>query len=370
MRARRSRGAVFGSVIMKKKKTSTSGEVTRTHQNEKPWIGPRCQRAVIACPPSATRPMPTANAAQNESATRKSDNRRRIAKPALTMITSARAIHHDIGPHQKSSGSTRERPSARNTTTSPMLDGLKMCRPFHAITYFESSAPPAVATKIHQPCVVHQSPCRVPGTRRTNATPLPVSSALAGHIRTCCFQAVIDDLDRRDRAERDQDLRDRQLEVERDLPEHLQRGDGRREVEPRVAELRQHDRVGRAADRDGSHAARKCTAVVGELPLTHEADPCPSHRRPCGRPCPGARLRLRRRRPRGDRGRRDHGRRGARHPSERASEGVYRRPQRRTLDTGARARKARPPRASTRSSPSSSAAWPCSTATARSARWG
>ena len=39
--------AVFGSVIMKKRKTSTSGEVTSTHQKEKPLIGPRCQRAVI-----------------------------------------------------------------------------------------------------------------------------------------------------------------------------------------------------------------------------------------------------------------------------------------------------------------------------------
>ena len=44
---------------------------------------------------------------------------------------------------------------------------------------------PAVATKIHQPRVLHQSPCRVPGTRRMNATPLPVRSALAGHMITC-----------------------------------------------------------------------------------------------------------------------------------------------------------------------------------------
>ena len=32
---------------------------------------------------------------------------------------------------------------------------------------------------------------RVPGTRRMNATPLPVSIALAGHIRTCCLRNVI-----------------------------------------------------------------------------------------------------------------------------------------------------------------------------------
>ncbi len=41
------RGAVFGSVIMKKRNTSTSGDVISTHQRWKPLIGPRCQRAVI-----------------------------------------------------------------------------------------------------------------------------------------------------------------------------------------------------------------------------------------------------------------------------------------------------------------------------------
>src|SRR5581483_8999166 len=107
------------------KKTSTSGEETSTHQKEKPWIGPRCQRAVITWPASASPPIPTAHAAQK---------------------TSASAIHHDIGPHQKSSGSTRVRPSSRNTATSPMFDGLKMCSPRHLIAYLESSEAPAVAT--------------------------------------------------------------------------------------------------------------------------------------------------------------------------------------------------------------------------------
>ena len=72
-----------------------------------------------------------------------------------------------------------------------MFDGLKMWPPRHVITYFESSDTAAVPTKIHQPCMLHQSPCCVPGTRRMNATPFPVSSALAGHISTCCLRAVI-----------------------------------------------------------------------------------------------------------------------------------------------------------------------------------
>ena len=84
-----------------------------------------------------------------------------------------------------------------------MFDGLKMCSPRHVITYFESSETAAVPAKIHQPCMLHQSPCCVPGTRRTNATPLPVSSALAGHMSTCCWRNAIADLEHRARDERD-----------------------------------------------------------------------------------------------------------------------------------------------------------------------
>ena len=86
---------------------------------------------------------------------------------------------------------------------------------------------------------------RVPGTRRTNATPLPVSSALAGQSRTCCRRNAIATSSTAHVSERDEDLRDREPEVEADLPDHLQRGDRRREVQPRVAELRQQDRIGR-----------------------------------------------------------------------------------------------------------------------------
>ena len=107
------------------------------------------------------------------------------------MIASASAIHQDIGPHQKSSGSARVRPRIRKQRTRPMFDGLKTWLPRHLITYFESSETAAVPAKIHQPRMLHQSPCWVPGTRRMNATPLPVRSALAGHISTCCWRNVI-----------------------------------------------------------------------------------------------------------------------------------------------------------------------------------
>ena len=183
-RADGERGAVFGSVIMKKRNTSTSGEVTSTHHRWKPEIGPRCHRAVIVCPASASNPIAAANEAQNPTATRSSFSRPRMAKPPATMIASANASQTEVGPHQKSSGAARLRPSARKQTTRPMFDGLKMCSPRHRMTCFESSEIAAVPTKIHQPRRLHQSPCPVPGTRRTNATPLPVSIALAGQRTT------------------------------------------------------------------------------------------------------------------------------------------------------------------------------------------
>ena len=81
-----------------------------------------------------------------------------MAKPPIEITTSAPTSQPDIGPHQKSSGSARVRPRARKQTTSPMFDGLKTCSPRHVITCFESSETAAVATKIHQPRTLHQSP--------------------------------------------------------------------------------------------------------------------------------------------------------------------------------------------------------------------
>jgi hypothetical protein len=64
------------------------------------------------------------------------------------------------------------------------------------------------------------------------------------------------DLEHAAHEERDQDLGDRDPELERDLPEHLQRDDHRCEVQPRVAQGGKHDRVGRAADRQRTPTGR------------------------------------------------------------------------------------------------------------------
>ncbi len=55
----------------------------------------------------------------------------------------------------------------------------------------ERSATADVAAKIHHPFMLHQSPCSVPGTRRTKATPFPVRSALAGHMSTLWLRNVM-----------------------------------------------------------------------------------------------------------------------------------------------------------------------------------
>jgi hypothetical protein len=58
------------------------------------------------------------------------------------------------------------------------------------VTYLDNTATAAVAAKIGQPLVLHQSPCSVPGTRMISATPLPVSRAEAGQAITPRSQAV------------------------------------------------------------------------------------------------------------------------------------------------------------------------------------
>ena len=138
------RGVVRGSVIMKKRKTRISGDVSRTDQRYAPAIGPRCQRAAIVCPVAASTATPRAKVHQNATARPSSFRRPRIRLAPPTMIANANPSHGDIGPHQKSSGSARPGPSRRKQRTRPKFDGLKMCRPPTWITCFESRDTAAV----------------------------------------------------------------------------------------------------------------------------------------------------------------------------------------------------------------------------------
>ncbi len=147
------------------------------------------------------------------------------------------------------------------------MDGLKTCRPRKRIRYFDSSEIAAVPAKIHHPCMLHQSPCSVPGTRRMNATPFPVSRALAGHMITCCCRKVIATSSTAQVRRRDQDLGDREAEVERHLSQDLQRDDHAREVQAGVAQGGQQHRVIRAAEPEGPRCRHRSSMAGRRLDM-------------------------------------------------------------------------------------------------------
>ena len=84
-RPTRPAGTVFGSVIMKNMKISTSGEVTITRQKSNPQTGANAQRAVMQCPEAARSPTPTAKAIQNVAATARRRRRAVISSPPTRM---------------------------------------------------------------------------------------------------------------------------------------------------------------------------------------------------------------------------------------------------------------------------------------------
>ena len=86
IRPTRPAGTVFGSVIMKKRKIRTSGDVTTTRQKSNPQTGAKAQLAVMQWPDAASRPSPSASVTQNVPA-RPSSLSRRVMSTPPTMIT-------------------------------------------------------------------------------------------------------------------------------------------------------------------------------------------------------------------------------------------------------------------------------------------
>ena len=97
---------------------------------------------------------------------------------------------------------------------------------------------------MYQASVFQGSSGGVPTTRRMSATPLPVSIALAGQTNGAALAEGQDDLDDRAGQDRGEDLRDADPEVQPDLAEDVDRDDDRRDMQPRVADARQDQRVG------------------------------------------------------------------------------------------------------------------------------
>ena len=190
------------------------------------------------------------------------------------MIASASTSAGDSGPHQNASGSARSGPSSRKMGTRPKFDGLKMWRPRNVTRYFESSPTAEAAAKIHAPSMLHQSPCSVPGTRRMNATPFPVRSALAGHMSTRWRRNAIATSRIADVSTATRIWAIERSKSNADLPEHLERRDDRRQVEARIPQRRQQDRIGGASDvdcrpvgADGGRRAHRAIIVGGKMAM-------------------------------------------------------------------------------------------------------
>ena len=84
-RPTRPAGTVLGSVIMKNRKMSTSGEVTITRQKSEPQTGANAQFAVMQWPEPARMPTPAARATQNVAARARRCSRRVISSPPATI---------------------------------------------------------------------------------------------------------------------------------------------------------------------------------------------------------------------------------------------------------------------------------------------
>ena len=129
-----------------------------------------------------------------------------------------------------------------------------MCVARNLMTYLVASDSPATTAKTYQPSVPHGSLGGCPTSRRINATPLPVSIALAGHTNAFADRKV-SAISMTAQVRIAEDLRDGDAEAQRHLAEHVDRDDHRSHVQPRIADAGQHQRVRVAAQgqRTGGH---------------------------------------------------------------------------------------------------------------------
>jgi hypothetical protein len=168
------------------------------------------------------------------------------------MIASASTIHHDIGPHQKSSGSARaaQQEEARDETD---VRRVERVRPAELDDVLREER--AAGGRHEDRPAAHRPPVAVHGARHAEHErhAVPCQQRAGRPHQDALVADRQRDLDHRARAEAEEDLRDRDPERERRLSEHLERRDRRREVEAGVPQLGEDDRVGRPADRDGRH---------------------------------------------------------------------------------------------------------------------
>ena len=250
---RRPAGTVLGSVIMKNRKIRTSGEVTITRQKSKPQTGANAQFAVMQWPEPASRPIPTTSVIQ------KRRGQGEQLQPA--------------GDQQPAADDRPRRPrSCRVERAPPEVERLDPGAAEHderddeadvrRVEHVRAAVPDDVLGQQREARDARRRPTRrrcsrarpdgVPTTRRIRATPLPVSIALAGQTNARLWRKVraISMIAQVRIAARICGTLTRKRE--RDLAEDVDRDDHGRDMQPRVADVRQDQRVGVAADGDGS----------------------------------------------------------------------------------------------------------------------
>ena len=242
-RATRPAGTVFGSVIMKKRKISTSGDVTITHQNREPHTGANDQRAVMQCPEAATTPMPAASVIQNAADISSRCRRRVMSTPPTMMIRYASAIQNtERRPpeverfHARAAQDQEGRDEADvrrvEHVRAPVLDHVlrEQGEPGH-----DGEQVPAVPAP-----VVTVLGADHPEDQR-DAAP-GQHGARRPHERSGAGERPRH-FDHGARQDGDEDLHHRHPESEDRLAEDVDRDDDRREMQPGIADGREHERV-------------------------------------------------------------------------------------------------------------------------------
>ena len=257
-RPTRPAGEVFGSVIMKNRKIRTSGEVTMTRQKSTPQTGANAQSRGHAVAgrgehPDADRERHPERRGEGEQTQPPGDQQpaaddHRVGgehpdverRPPEVERLDPGAAEHDEGDDQPDVGRVED---VRAAVADDVLGQQRQ-------TGDGGEDVPGVGV----PGLVRRRPDDAQDQR----------DAAAGEHRAGrpdegpALAEGQRDLDDRAGQDRRQDLRDADPEVEADLAEDVDRDDHRRDVQPRIADARQDERVRAAADRQRPGGHGRC----------------------------------------------------------------------------------------------------------------
>ncbi len=246
----RSSGIVRGSVIMKKRKTRISGEVTSSHQRSQPPIGPRChaRRHLVAasrraprCPAANVEPEPDGDPQQvqprEDREPAADDEREREREPDRHRPPPEGERVGALGAEQQEAEDEPEVRRVEDVAAAERDHVLREERRRRRSRRRSTSR--SCSTSRRARC-----PARGGRTRRR----CPVRSALAGHMSTCWRRNAIATSSTAQVTSETRICAIESWKSNAVWPSTCSVTITRREVQPRVAERRQQHRVRRAAD--------------------------------------------------------------------------------------------------------------------------